>query len=165
VNRTCSDFQPLLVDRAAGALDDDGARRLDAHLVACLPCRTELAAVERALSLAALPPPSTEELQAVSAAAPMAATRWRTDHRERRFAGRLALAVAASAVFALAVPWILFARHATVPPPAAGSAATWKLPDLDAVWAVSSLADPGTQDEAAPELLFAELEEIDFDLE
>jgi len=162
VNRVCPDFEPLLLDRVAGALDEEGARRLEAHLAGCLACRTEAAAVERALSLAALPPPSSEELATVAAGASGAVARWRADRSKRRFAGRLALAVAASVVFALTVPWLVFDRHATVPLPAE-TAVAWEAPDLDAVWAAASVADPGSSDEPMPEMLFAELEEIEID--
>jgi hypothetical protein len=39
----------------------------------------------------------------------------------------------------------------------------WETPDLDAVWAAASVADPGSSDEPMPEMLFAELEEIEID--
>lgn len=162
MNRVCPDFEPLLLDGVAGALDDEGARRLEAHLAECLTCRMEAAAIERALSLAALPPPSSEELAAVAAGSPGAVTRWRAERSTRRVAGRLAIAVAASAVLALAVPWLLFDRHAPAPLPA-GTGVTWETPDLDAVWAAASVADPGSSDEPMPEMLFAELEEIELD--
>lgn len=162
MNRSCPDFEPLLFDRVAGALDEEGARRLEAHLAGCLACRTEAAAIERTLSLTALPPPSSEEVAAVAAGAPGAVARWRADRSKRRFAGRLALAVAASAAFALAVPWSLSYRHAPVPLPAE-TAVAWEAPDLDAVWAAASVADLGSSDEPLPEMLFAELEDIDLD--
>ena len=81
------------------------------------------------------------------------------------------LAVAASAAFAVAVPWWLLSRHAPVAPAAAVAAAAagtaWELPDLDAAWAASAdpAADPDGLAEAEPEILFAELQEIDLDLE
>ncbi len=160
----CPEFEPLLLDRAAGSLDEDGEERLQAHLAGCLPCRTEAAAVDRALSLAALAPPSPEEAALVAAGAPGTAARWRAGRRERRFAGRLALAVAASAAFAVAVPWFLFTWHAPAAAVAeAGSA--WEPPDLDLVWAAAAVADPGSADEPLPEMLFAELQEIDLDPE
>jgi hypothetical protein len=159
----CPEFEPLLLDRAAGGLDADGEGRLQAHLVGCLPCRTEAAALDRALSLAALPPPSAEEMAAVASGAPGTAARWRDGRRQRRFAGRLALAVAASAAFAIAVPWFLLTWHA--PAPAAEVEAAWEPPDLDEVWAAAALADPGPADEPLPQMLFAELQEIDLDPE
>lgn len=162
MNRSCPDFEPRLLDRVAGALDEEGARSLEAHLTGCLSCRTEAADIDRALSLAALPSPSSEELAAVAAGAPRAASRWRADRSKRRFAGRLALVMAASAALALAVPWLLFDRHAPAPLPAE-TAVAWEAPDLDAVWAAASIADPGSPDEPMPEVLFAELEEIELD--
>jgi hypothetical protein len=165
VTRSCPDFEPLLLDRAAGTLDEGGARLLEAHLASCLPCRTEEAAVARALSLAVLPPPSAAEAAAVAAGAARAATAWRADRRERRFAGRIALAVAASAAFALAVPWFLFTWHAPAPPPSVEAEQSWEPPDLDAVWAAAAVADPDATDAPPSEVLFAELEEIDLDPE
>jgi anti-sigma factor RsiW len=162
LNRNCPDFEPLLLDRVAGALDDEGSRRLEAHLAGCFACRTEAAAIDRALSLAALPSPSSEELATVAAGAPRAATRWRANQSRRRFAGRLALALVASVVFALAVPWLVLDRRAPVPLPVE-TALAWEAPDLDAVWAAASIADPGSPDEPMPEVLFAELEEIELD--
>ena len=63
-------------------------------------------------------------------------------------------------------------------PPRAGGAARrrgrrdaprtdWELPDLDAAWAASAdpAADPAGLAEAEPLVLFAELQEIDFDIE
>jgi hypothetical protein len=43
----------------------------------------------------------------------------------------------------------------------------WALPDLDAAWAASAdpTADPVALAEAEPLVLFAELQEIDFDIE
>ena len=160
---TCADFETLLLDRAAGALDDDGESRLEAHLADCLPCRTEAATLQQALALAALPPPSAREAAIVAAGAPVAAARWRAGRQERRFAGRLALAVAASAAFAVAVPWFLFTWHAPSPAPQAQVEAAWEPPDLDALWVASAVVDPDAPEEPLPEVLFAELEEIDFD--
>ena len=104
--------------------------------------------MERALSLAALPPLPEGERVAVAQGAREALLRHRAGREKRRFAGGVAFAVAASAVFALAVPWYLLSRHAPVAPPAApaagvASATHWDLPDLDAAWAASAIADPG----------------------
>jgi len=166
VNRPCPGFEPLLLDRAAGLLDPVGEARLDRHLAACPACRAGADAIALALSLAALPPPSAAERAAVGQGARQALHRLRADGRRRRLAGGVLIAVAASAAFAVAVPWVLLSRHAPVAPPAAVAGTTgWTLPDLDAAWAAAAAADPESSLEDDPEMLFAELQEIDFDLE
>ncbi len=169
MNRACPAYEPLLLDRAAGELGPADATRLERHLDGCPACRAEADAVALALSLAALPPVPPAERVAVGQGAREALARHRAGRRERRFAGGVALAVAASAAFALAVPWFLLSRQAPVAPPAARAAvaasAGWELPDLDAAWDAAAAADPDASAEPEPEMLFAELQEIDFDLE
>ena len=170
MNRACPELEPLLVDRAAGELGEADTARLERHLAGCPGCRAEADAVSLALSLAALPPASAAERAAAGQGAREALSRHRAGRRQRRFAGRVALAVAASAAFALAVPWYLLSRHAPVGPPVAPPAAVdaataWELPDLDAAWAAAAAADPEAFPEPEPEMLFAELQEIDLDLE
>lgn len=173
MNRACPEFEPLLLDRAAGVLDPALAPGLSRHLSGCAACRAEVDDVERALALAALPPPTEAERETVARGAREALLRHRDGRNQRRMAGGLALAIAASAAFALAVPWFLLSRHATQPPPApraapralAASAAAWELPDLEAAWEAAAVADPQGSPDAEPEMLFAELQEIDFDLE
>ena len=163
MNRPCPGFEPLLLDRAAGLLDPVGEARLERHLAGCPACRAEAEAVALALSLAALPPPSAAERAAVGQGAREALHRLRADRRRRRLAGGVLLAVAASAAFAVAVPWVLLSSHAPVAPPVAATG--WELPDLDAAWAAAAAADPEAPLEQDPDMLFAELQEIDFDLE
>jgi predicted anti-sigma-YlaC factor YlaD len=166
VKRPCPGFEPAILDRAAGLLDAAGEARLDRHLAGCPACRAEADAVGLALSLAALPPASAAERAAVGQGAREALHRLRADRRRRRLAGGVLLAVAASAAFAVAVPWALLSRQAPVAPPAAVAAApAWELPDLDAAWADAAAADPVALTEADPEMLFAELQEIDLDAE
>ena len=171
MNRACPELEPLLLDRAAGELGEADTARLDRHLAGCPGCRAEADAVSLALSLAALPPASAAERAAAGQGAREALSRHRAGRRQRRFAGRVALAVAASAAFALAVPWYLLSRHSPVAPPATVAAAAvdaataWELPDLDAAWAAAAAADPEAFPEPEPEMLFAELQEIDLDLE
>jgi predicted anti-sigma-YlaC factor YlaD len=166
VNRPCPVYEPLLLDRAAGELGPADTARLERHLDGCPACRTEADAVALALSLAALPPVPPAERVALGQGAREALARHRAGRRERRFAGGVVLAVAASAAFALAVPWFLLSRQAPVARPAAVAAsASWELPDLDAAWDAAAAADPDAFAEPEPEMLFAELQEIDFDLE
>jgi len=165
VNRPCPSFEPLLLDRAAGLLDPAGQARLDRHLAGCPACRAEADAVGLALSLAALPPASAAERAAVEQGAREALLRLRADRSRRRFAARVLLAVAASAAFAVAVPWRPAAPPGAVAAAPAGTG--WELPDLDAAWAASAdpTADLAALAEAEPLVLFAELQEIDFDIE
>jgi hypothetical protein len=166
VNHPCPGFEPLLLDRAAGLLDPIGDARLDRHLAGCPACRAEADAIGLALSLAALPPASAAERAAVGQGAREALDRLRADRRRRRLAGGVLLAMAASAAFAVAVPWVLLSRQAPAGPPAAVAAVpAWELPDLDAAWDAAAAADPDALAEPEPEMLFAELQEIDLDLE
>jgi anti-sigma factor RsiW len=160
MNRACPAFEPLLLDRAAGAIDPADRARLERHLDGCPACRAEADDVARALSRAALPPLADQEREAVARGGREALVRHRSGRR--RLAGGLVLAIAASAAFAVAVPWYLLARHAAPLPRAVSAGVAWELPDLDAVWAATSLADP--DDAAEPsEVLFAELQEVDLD--
>ena len=172
MSRACPAYEPLLLDRAAGELGEADGARLERHLDGCPACRAEAEAVGLALSLATLPPVPPAEREAVAQGAREALLRHRAGRRQRRIAGGLALAVAASAVFALGTSGYLLSRRAPVAPPAAGATATavvtaagWELPDLDAAWAAAAAADPEAFPEPEPEMLFAELQEIDFDLE
>jgi anti-sigma factor RsiW len=166
VSRPCPGFEPLLLDRAAGLLDPVGEARLERHLAGCPACRAEAEAIALALSLAALPPPSAAERAAVGQGARETLHRLRADRRRRRLGGGVMLAVAASAAFAVAVPWVLLSRQAPVAPPAAVAGTTgWMLPDLDAAWAAAAVVDPEAAPDPDPDVLFAELQEIDFDLE
>ena len=168
----CSGHETALADRAAGILPPVELARLERHLDACPACRAEADALEQALALAALAPPSPAEQAAVAAGAREALLGDRAQVRERRFARRMAIAVAVSAAFAVAVPWYLLSRHAPPVHPAAPVAASpaaspagreWDLPDLDAAWAATAALDPGAKADELPEVLFAELQEVDLD--
>jgi anti-sigma factor RsiW len=169
VRPACTGHETALADRAAGILPPVELARLERHLDACPACRAEADALEQALRLAALPPPSAGELSALASGAREALLRERTTTRERRFARRMALAVAASAAFAVAVPWYLLSRHAPTAEPAAAPVAAdvagreWDLPDLEAAWAASAAVDPAAPADDEPEVLFAELQEVDLD--
>ena len=160
MTRACPAFEPLLLDRAAGAIDPADRARLERHLDGCPACRAEADDVARALSLAALPPLADGEREAVARGGREALARHRSGRR--RLAGGLVLAIAASAAFAVAVPWYLLSRNAAPLPQVAASAAAWQLPDLDAVWAATDLSDSDTAAEPS-EVLFAELQEVDLD--
>lgn len=171
----CTGYETAIADRAAGILPPVEQARLERHLDACPACRAEAHVLEQALDLAALAPPSPAEQAAVAAGSREALLGERALLRERRFARRMALAVAASAAFAVAVPWYLLSRHAPPVHPAAAPVAAspaaspavreWDLPDLDAAWAATAALEPGARADEQPAVLFAELQEVDLDPE
>jgi anti-sigma factor RsiW len=168
MTRACAGWEPLLLDRAAGALEAGDERRLEAHLDACAACREEARALAEALALAALSPPSDSERRALEASAGAVIASWRRSRRRWRAfsAAAAAVAVAAGAVLVAAAPGLL-QRGPRVDP-----AAAWQLPDLEEAWEASALADPagnGDADDAplpyddASHHLLAEIDEIDLD--
>lgn len=178
MSRACPEFEPILIDLAAGDVAPADRARLEAHLPACAACRAEAQLYGQVVSLASLPPATPAEREAVARGAGDALHRHR-DRRRVRAAGML-LAVAASVAIAIGVP-----RLARSPgpdpvaarPPAAvhGAAAVdsaardaaapgWEVPDLDAAWAASAVADPDAvldgDPATEPEMLFAEVLEV-----
>ncbi|MEI7704216.1 MAG: zf-HC2 domain-containing protein [Deltaproteobacteria bacterium] len=150
MSHACPHFEPLILDRAGGALAPGDAARLDRHLAGCAPCREQAEAVALALSLAALPPPSDRERVAVAEGARSALRHDGRLRSRRRFGGGIAIALAASVALFLAVK----DRGPADP--------GWTPPDLDAVWAATAASDPDATEEPA-EVLFAELQEVDLD--
>lgn len=132
---TCASFESLIAERAAGAIGPADAAMLDAHLAACDHCRAELAAYERALGLAKLPPPTDAERAALS----HLPTRVRADLDRApigKFLGRILglAAVAATIVVVIANKVVLpGAQRRQVE--AAAVAAKWEVPDPDALFA------------------------------
>jgi anti-sigma factor RsiW len=134
---TCSDFEALARDRLTGDLDEAGAARLDAHLADCTACRAEADALADLLALAKLPLPSQREMRALTGVADGVLRTFRVGERKRNMMRGLAVAIAVAAavvVMALA-PALMRGRSAVEPSP-------WQVPDLDALWAVSSVVDP-----------------------
>lgn len=163
MNAPCHDFEPLLLDRAAGLLDAAGDARLDGHLAGCAACRARAHDVERALALVALPPPAEAERALVRAGARGAVERIGVARRRGRIAGGMGLAIAASVALFLGVPGAF--RGSRTPAPPQAVAVAWSLPDIDAAWAAAGAAFPAAADEAEPVVFFAELQEVDLDLE
>ncbi len=83
-NRPCPDQEPLLLDRAAGAIDAATAARLEAHLAGCEACRAEAQALDSALEAARLPPPPEAELRALERAQAATLRHWRGAEGSRR---------------------------------------------------------------------------------
>jgi len=159
----CHDVEPLLLDRAAGDLDADGAARLDAHLAACAACRAEAAALDRTLSLVRLPPPDAAEQAALSGLADSVRAARDAAARRRAWPVRFAagLAVAAAAAAFLVAP--AYTRRAPTLTPeeaararaqaaAAAPAPRWAVPDPDELWdtAGALLSDEVASEAAAP---------------
>lgn len=103
--RPCPDFETMLLDGAAGALDAAAAARLESHLAGCEACRAEAAALESALGAARLPAPSEVEQRALARAQTATLRHWRGAEGSRRnrslmqgFAAGFAVAAAAAVV-------------------------------------------------------------------
>ncbi len=175
--KPCPEFQPLLLDRAAGVLPPETEARLTGHLETCLACRAEAMALGEALSLAALPPVSEAERRALDGMAGETLGAFRKD-RSRRALWRgvgagMAIAAAAAAVV-LVLPVMRHGKgvhapsrpvaQATAPQEAGKGTAqgTWQEPDLDAVWEASGAIVNGSSDEDASDEtpIFAD---VDFD--
>jgi anti-sigma factor RsiW len=149
----CRDWAALLEGRAAGLLEPAQAGGLEAHLAACDACRAESAALDEALALAALPPPSEAERRAMAGASREALRTWKRSRRRWRAASAaaVALAVAAAAVLVAVSPGLL--RRLPPPEPAV---ATWEVPDLDQAWETAAVADLEADD-----VLFAEADAVE----
>lgn len=165
----CAEWEPLLLDRAAGELDAAGDLRLDEHLASCAACRAESAALGEALALAELPPASEAERRALAGADRAALATWKRSAGRRRSVGAAAaaLAVAAAALVFVASPG-LFRRA----PPVEAPVAAWQVPDLEEAWSAAAVADAApasddtadrTDDAGSDDTLYAELEEIELD--
>jgi anti-sigma factor RsiW len=147
--KPCPEFEPLLLDRAAGDLSAAGQARLEVHLTDCAACRAEGEALAATLSMAALPPVSEAERAALTGLAESVRLEQRRAElragRPIRYAAAL-LAVAAAAAFLVAPAFTR--RGPTLPAaePALAAVQDWEAPDADEVWTASELA---TDDGAA----------------
>lgn len=150
--KPCREYSALLAERAAGALPSEAEARLSGHLESCGACRAEAAALAEALSLAALPPASEEELRALDAIAGETLRALR-DGLPRRTPWRgigvgLAFAAAAAAAV-IAVPALRHGKGAPAPAGPAAVQVAWQEPDLDDVWEASGAVlngDDGSDD-------------------
>jgi anti-sigma factor RsiW len=134
---TCLDFESLIRDRLTGDLDEAGATRLDAHLAGCPACRAEANGLDEILSLAKLPPPSQKEMHTLEGVTEGVLRTFRFGERRRSVVRGMAVGVlVAAAVVVMALAPALMRG-----PPSAESN-PWEVPDLDALWTVSSIVDP-----------------------
>ena len=128
----CTQLDPLIAERASGALDAASAATLDAHLAGCARCRDELAAWKETFGLARLPAPSDAERLAVAQLparvraelrrAPFAALAWRV----------LTIGFAAAAVVVVVANKVVL-PSASRRDGTAVTAAAWQEPDPDAL--------------------------------
>ncbi len=136
----CRDLEVLLSLRAAGALEPDEARRVEAHLSGCAACRAAAEESEEALRLAKLPPPSAAELGLLRDLPARTLDALRGAARRRGFAKRVAagIALAAAAILLVLAPAVL--RRPASPAPAR-TAERWQEPDVDELWADAALIE------------------------
>ncbi len=141
--KPCTDYLPLLSDRAAGELAGADAARLDAHLAGCAACRDEAEALAAVLSMAALPPPTEAEHQALAGLAEAVRLEQRRSELRLRAPLRYAaalLAVAAAAAFLVAPAFTRRSPEVPAAVVAAAGAKGWEAPDAEELWAASDLA-------------------------
>ena len=141
--RPCTDYLPLLSDRASGEIAAAAAARLDVHLAGCAGCRAEAEALATVLAMAALPPPAEAEHRALAGLAEsVRLEQRRAEHRLRaplRYAAAL-LAVAAAVAFLVAPAFTRRSPRLTAGEVAAAEARGWEAPDADELWTASDLA-------------------------
>lgn len=100
---SCSQLEPLLAERASGALSPADEARLSAHLAGCPGCRAQAARLEEALSLARVPAASpAEERLARDLPLLVAVAARRTKDRSRALGLGLGLGFAAATALAVA---------------------------------------------------------------
>jgi anti-sigma factor RsiW len=148
---TCPDFESLIRDRLTGDIDETGAALLDAHLAGCPSCRAEVEGLDEVLSLAKLSPPSQTETRALEGVAEGALRTFRFgEHRRNMLRGIVVGIAVAAVVVVMALAPVLMRG-----PPAVGPT-LWEEPDLDALWAASSVVDPDSPAD--------EIEDVDADM-
>jgi anti-sigma factor RsiW len=148
----CPAFEPLLLERASGSLEDAAGARLDAHLGACQACRGEAAALVEVLALVRLPPVGDAERAALAGLADSVrlaqgqAAR-RTPWTLRRLAWPAAGAAAAAALLLAASPIATrrAAPGAAATPSTRPTASTWQAPDPDELLEAADLYDDGAE--------------------
>ncbi len=102
--KPCRDFETLLIDRAAGDLQEEAMEMLSQHLARCEGCAAEAAMLEETLRWVALPARTAEERAAMASLPLRTAVAWHRVERRRSTvqgaaAGFMAAAAAAALVF------------------------------------------------------------------
>jgi anti-sigma factor RsiW len=138
MTKACRQNEILLSLRAAGALDDEEAARLEGHLVLCSACRAEAEELSAAIDLARLPPPSEAERRTFGDVGERTLAALRRSARVRSIAKRtiVTLAAAAAAALVLLAPAVI--RRGSPPD---GGAPAWQLPDMETIWSDASALD------------------------
>jgi|SRR5262245_15436123 len=115
--RPCRDFETLLIDRAAGDLQEEAMEMLAQHISHCQACAAEAAALEETLQWVRLPPKTAEERAAMASLPLRTAVAWRKSERRRSTVqGAAAGFIAAAAVAALVFIPIAQQRAAVIRP-------------------------------------------------
>jgi anti-sigma factor RsiW len=144
----CPEYEPLLIERAAGDLSPADAARLEAHLTGpggCAACQAEGAAFAEALDLTRLPPPTEAERRALANLADPLERQARAAARRRAWPAR---AVAVTAVAAAAVAFLVAPAFSRRGPHLDGMVALapveapWEAPDPDALLEEAGVALP-----------------------
>src|SRR5262249_6558392 len=73
----CTEYELLLIDRAAGELGEADRLQVERHLAECRGCAADAEAFVKVLSAVTLPPRSTEERVALASLARRTAAAWR----------------------------------------------------------------------------------------
>jgi anti-sigma factor RsiW len=108
---SCRELEPLLAERAAGALSPVDEGRVTSHLAACEACRAEAARLEEVLSLARAPAASPAEGRLARDLPVLVAVAARRSKDRPRALG-LGLGLGFAAATALAVAFVVPGRPA-----------------------------------------------------
>lgn len=152
----CPAFEPLLLERASGTIEDDAGARLAVHLRACPGCREEAAALEGVLALVRLPPERDAERAALAGLAGAVQRELRAGRgpspwhlgRSTWLAGG---AAAAAALLAAAYPLLAHrpARGGPTTLATLPAAPSWEEPDPDELLEAADFEDDGADAAAA----------------
>jgi anti-sigma factor RsiW len=109
----CPEFETLLLDQAAGALEPEGAQCLEEHLKVCPACEAEAEALAQTVALSRMPEPSSREVRALSSLPFTTLAAWRRQERRSELVRRsmIGIALAASVASFVVAPIALNKRR------------------------------------------------------
>jgi len=109
----CPEFDTLLLDQAAGALEPESARCLEEHLKVCPACGAEAEALAQTVALSRMPEPSSREVRALSSLPFTTLAAWRRQERRGEVVRRsmIGIALAASVASFVVAPIALNKRR------------------------------------------------------
>lgn len=151
--KPCSEFEILLIERAAGELGEADRAAVERHVAECPGCQAEARALGEVLRTVALPPRSAEERTAVASLSRRTLDAW----RRRQRLGSLLQGAAAGLVAGAAAATLLF----LLPTRAAAPGAVSRSRTDPAVIALERWASPPPM---ASELREGALEGLEVDL-